>query len=47
MSDYIDIFHSVDKNELLKIEKALQSAKKDKIKQRKSDEDKLSKSVKI
>ncbi len=27
MSDYIDIFHSVDKNELLKIEKALQSAK--------------------
>ncbi|MBF4290616.1 chromosome partitioning protein ParA, partial [Vibrio anguillarum] len=37
MSDYIDIFHSVDKNELLKIEKALQSAKKDKIKQRKSD----------
>ncbi|MBF4313217.1 chromosome partitioning protein ParA, partial [Vibrio anguillarum] len=22
MSDYIDIFHSVDKNELLKIEKA-------------------------
>lgn len=47
MSDYIDIFNAIDKNELLKIEKALQSAKKDKIKQRKSDEDKLSKSVKI
>ncbi|EGR0800028.1 chromosome partitioning protein ParA, partial [Vibrio vulnificus] len=46
MSDYIDIFNAIDKNELLKIEKALQSAKKDKIKQRKSDEDKLSKSVK-
>ncbi|MHA2759331.1 hypothetical protein [Vibrio harveyi] len=47
MSDYIDIFNAIDKNELLKIEKALNSAKKDKIKQRKSDEDKLSKSVKI
>lgn len=47
MSDYKDIFNAIDKNELLKIEKALNSAKKDKIKQRKSDEDKLSKSVKI
>ncbi|MBM4874989.1 chromosome partitioning protein ParA [Vibrio parahaemolyticus] len=47
MSDYIDIFNATDKNELLKIEKALQAVKKGKVKQRKPDKDRLSQSVKI